>query len=98
MRAIGIITGRVLARRKPATTAMIAHRARANRIREVAADWEAAIARELAARGEAARLYRTEGPSAASRRAAQAHLRAQTCREALEGTLFRLRAHQSVPA
>ncbi len=96
--AIGIIGRRVFARSKPPTEAMIANQARARRTAQAQADYEAAIARELAARGEAARLYRTQGPSEDARYAALVHLRAKAARKDAGNTLFELRAHHSIPA
>ncbi|USY20725.1 hypothetical protein NE857_03445 [Nocardiopsis exhalans] len=103
MRAIGIIGRRVLARSvRPApnrpTPAWITSQLRARRLAEATGDYEAAIARELAVRGEAARLYRTQGPSEDARYAALVHLRAEAARTAAGNTLFELHAHHSVPA
>ncbi|GAB3750147.1 hypothetical protein GCM10027590_68650 [Nocardiopsis nanhaiensis] len=98
LRAVQIIGRRVFARPVPPTAALLANRARADRKRKVAADYEAAIAQELAARGKAAHLYRTQGSSSAAHTAAQEHTRATRYRAQLGDTLFRLHAHRTVPA
>lgn len=98
LRATYIIGKWVFTRPKPASPAVIANRARAQRATRVAADHREAIARELAARGRAMHLYRTEGPSEAALQAQREHERAELYRAGLEITLFRLRAHRIVPA
>jgi hypothetical protein len=98
LRVIGFMSGRVFARSRPPTAAQIANRARVRRAAQVATDYEEAIARELAARGHAAHLYRTQGASDQAQRAAQDHARAERHREALGNTLFQLRAHRTVSA
>ncbi|WP_159944612.1 hypothetical protein [Nocardiopsis sp. FR6] len=98
MFALAAIAGRVFARPRPPTQAEIANRARAHRARQVAGDYEAAIARELAARGRAVHLYRTEGESPAARRAADDHARAVRHRAELGAVLFKLHAHRTVAA
>ncbi|MFD6949831.1 MULTISPECIES: hypothetical protein [unclassified Nocardiopsis] len=98
MRAMAIITGRVFTRPRPPTQAEIANRARAHRARQVAGDYEAAIARELAARGRAVHLHRTQGASPEARRAADDHARAVRHRAELGALLFKLHAHRTVPA
>lgn len=98
MRAMAVIAGRVFARPRPPTQTGLANRARAHRARQVAGDYEAAIARELAARGRAMHLHRTEGESPESRRAADDHARAVRHREGLGTVLFQLRAHRTVAA
>ncbi len=97
MRAMTVIAGRVFARPRPPTQADIANRARAQRARRVAGDYEAAIARELAARGRAVHLHRTEGESPAARRAADDHARAVRYRAEVGALLFKLHAHRAVP-
>ncbi|WP_211715595.1 hypothetical protein [Nocardiopsis sp. MG754419] len=77
---------------------MIANQARARRTAQARADYEATIIRELAARGEAHHLFRTQGASEDARYAALVHLRAEAARAAAGNTLFELRAHHSVPA
>lgn len=98
LRATYIIGKRVFTRPKPASPAVIANRARARRAAKVAADYEAAIAHELAARGKAFHLFRTQGASAAARYADRDYLRAQAQRADLGATLFELHAHRNVPA
>lgn len=98
LRAIALIGRRVFARPKPPTEVMIANRARARRAAKVAADYEAAIACELAARGRAHHLFRTQGPSEAARYAALQHLRATAARTAAGNALFELHAYHRVPA
>jgi hypothetical protein len=98
MRTLAGMAGRVFARPKPPTEAEIADRARARRAAKVATGYQDAIARELAARGRAAHLYRTGGDSPAARRAAADHARAERYREELGTTLFQLSAHRTVPA
>ena len=98
MRAISIIAVRILARPRPATSAEIANRARARREQQVAGDYGAAIAQELAAQGRAVHLYRTEGESTAARRAADDHARAVRYRAELGAVLFELHAHRTVSA
>ncbi|RKS04967.1 hypothetical protein DFP74_0547 [Nocardiopsis sp. Huas11] len=96
MRAIAVIAGRVFARPKPPTEAEIADRARARHAQELATAYEKAIAQELAARGRAVHLYRTEGESQASRRAVREHTSAERYREDMGTTLFQLRAHRTI--
>lgn len=98
LRATYIIGKRVFAHPKPPSPAVIANRARAQRAARIAADHREAIARELAARGRATHLYRTEGPSEAALQAQREHDRAELYRAGLEITLFRLHAHRTVPA
>lgn len=98
MRAMAVIAGRAFARTRPPTQADIANRARAQRARRVADDYEAAIARELAARGRAMHLHRTEGESPAARQAADDHARAVRHRAGLGTVLFQLHAHRTVAA
>ncbi|MGW5878807.1 hypothetical protein ACWFMI_19895 [Nocardiopsis terrae] len=95
---MAVIAGRVFARPKPPTEAMIANRARVRWAAQARADYEAAIARELAVRGEAHHLFRTQGASEEARYAALVHLRAEAARTAAGNTLFELRAHRSVSA
>lgn len=96
--AMAVIAGRVFARPKPPTEAMIANRARAQRAAKVRADYEEAIARELAARGKAYHLFRTQGSSEEARYAALQHLRAETACAATALALFELCAHRAIPA
>lgn len=84
-------------KKKPVSPAVIANRARERRAAQVAADHQEAIAQELAARGRAARLYRTEGPSEAALQAQREHERAELYRAGLEITLFQLHAHRAMP-
>ncbi|WP_435112370.1 hypothetical protein [Nocardiopsis synnemataformans] len=95
---MAVIAGRVFARPRPPTQADIANRARAQRARRVAGDYEAAIARELAARGRAMHLHRTEGESPAARQAADDHVQAVRYRADLGALLFQLHAHRTVAA
>ncbi|WP_155989082.1 hypothetical protein [Nocardiopsis sp. CNT312] len=97
MRAIAVIFRHVNERPRPLTGTELAQRDRARRLRRAATDYEEALVRELAARGRAARLYRTQGPSDQARRAAQDHTRAERHREQAENDLFRLRAHRTMP-
>ncbi|WP_160050064.1 hypothetical protein [Nocardiopsis sp. FR4] len=64
----------------------------------MAGDYEAAITRELAARGRAMHLHRTEGESPESQRAADDHALAVRYRAGLGALLFQLRAHRTVAA
>ncbi|MCY9785173.1 hypothetical protein KIK06_14910 [Nocardiopsis sp. EMB25] len=98
MRAIAIITGRVFVPPRPPTDAELANRARAQRARELATDYEEAIDRELAARGRAVHLHRTQPTSPAARRAGEDHARAERYREDLGSVLFQLHAHRRFPA
>ncbi|WP_159944929.1 hypothetical protein [Nocardiopsis sp. FR6] len=98
MRAIAVIAGRMLAPPRPPTQAQIANRARVRRARQAVGDYEAAIARELAARGRAVHLYRTQGESPDARQAAEDHARAVRHRTDLGTVLFRLHAHRTVSA
>ncbi|MCY9787102.1 hypothetical protein KIK06_24770 [Nocardiopsis sp. EMB25] len=95
MRAIAVIAGRVFAPPRPPTDAELANRARAQRARELATDYEEAIGRELAARGRAVHLHRTQPASPAARRAGEDHARAERYREDLGSVLFQLHAHRT---
>ncbi|MEV2279476.1 hypothetical protein AB0I72_28250 [Nocardiopsis sp. NPDC049922] len=95
---MAMIAGRMWDRPRPPTDAELANRARAQRARELATDYEEAIVRELAARGKAAHLYRTQPTSLAARRAAEDHVRAERYREDLGSVLFQLHAHRMFPA
>jgi hypothetical protein len=90
MRTIAGMAGQFFARLKPPTEAEIADRARDQRFQKVATAYESAIARELAARGRAAHLYRTEGDSPAAREAAQDYRWATSFREQLGDMLFQI--------
>lgn len=108
LRIIGVIGKLVFAHpARPATAqpaperpvpAWVTSQLRAQRLAEATGAYEAAIARELATRGEAVRLYRTQGPSEEARHAALEHLRAEAAVSAAGNTLFELRAHHSVSA